>query len=204
MLLVPFKMAQPNYLSSSKALNTSETRSSSVYLLFRLLELSCSRGQSEYTAVQAVPGNCAARAAAALGTERVTGSGCLLEQCVLIRAQLQYSRNVVLLCGYFPRPVRIFYTKPPSPSQFPPPSSQCNFNSPLHRAHTRVLIFTNVGGFECKKLPAEHSVPCFVMRAGLKSAAQRAYLRCRASGDIPAEVSTKAAHEQSKERKDKR
>lgn len=53
-------MAQPNYLSSSKALNTSETQSSSVYLLFRLLELSCSRGQSEYTAVQAVPGNCAA------------------------------------------------------------------------------------------------------------------------------------------------
>lgn len=51
-----------------------------------------------------------------LGTERVTGQGVYWNTVFSSAAaavQLQYSRNIVLLCGCRPRPAPSFYTKRP-------------------------------------------------------------------------------------------
>lgn len=44
--------------------------------------------------------------------------------------ELQYSRNIVLLCGQFPRPALNFYTTLPSPAFTPPPLVSFHFPRP--------------------------------------------------------------------------
>ena len=70
-----------------------------------------------------------------LGTERVTGQGVYWNTVFSSAAaavQLQYSRNIVLLCGFFPRPAPSFYTKrPPTTTLSLPPSLSLSLSLPL-------------------------------------------------------------------------
>lgn len=96
-----------------------------------------------------------------LGTERVTGQGVYWNTVFSSAAsavQLQYSRNIVLLCGGAPRPAPFsFYTRRPPTSHYftpclSPRLSQCvSVARPRRRRRSRLLAFTGAGTERVKK-----------------------------------------------------
>lgn len=89
-------------------------------------------------------------------TQRVTGQGVYQDTVFSSARATVHSRNIVLLCGQFPRPALNFYTTLPSPAFTPPPV--VSFHFPCPNVSQRRIVLMIIGVEKCKTLSVEHLV----------------------------------------------